>query len=100
MDARSHRCQDIVDEGAAGRVGGGHSSGTASRSVPVDSRDGRSDQSLVLEADVATFQVGTLFLREDLGQSRPASVRVSGVSSRASVEPGPCSHSPGSADIN
>ena len=54
MDARSHRCQDIVDEGAAGRVGGGHISG----SVPIDSRDGGSDQSLVSEADVATFHGG------------------------------------------
>ena len=58
VDARSHRCQDTVDEGAAGRVGGGHSSGSASRGVPIDSRDGGSDQSLVSEADVATFHGG------------------------------------------
>ena len=58
MDARSNRCQDTMDEGAVGGVGGGHSSGSASRGVPIDSRDGGSDQSLASEADVATFHGG------------------------------------------
>ena len=42
---------------------------------------------------------GTSFLPEDLGQNRPASVRVSGVSSRRSVEPGPCNHSSGAGRL-
>ena len=37
---------------------------------------------------------GTSFVRENLGQDRPASVHV-GVSSRRSVQPGLCNHSPG-----
>ena len=95
-DTGSHRCQDIVDEGAAGRVGGGHSPGSASRGVPIDSRDGGSDQSLVSEADVATFHGGErrfcVRIWDRIVQHQCGSF---GVLSRRSVKPGPCNHSPG-----
>ena len=75
----SHRCQDTVDEGASGRVGG-HSPGRASRGVPL-TQEMAEATSLVSEAECCSLPWGMSFLREELGDSSSTSAGFQGAES-------------------
>ena len=88
-DAKTLWMRERQAELAEATVQGAH------RGVPINSRDGGKRPVIGFRGRCCNFPWWrTSFLRENLGQDRP-SVRVSGVSSRGSVQPGPCNHSLG-----